>query len=455
MRRTARSSLSPWKLLAVLAAALAACSSSAPAPDPVPTDDGGGSAPPPVTFNGYTVLARAGIADVGAGRNGLAVLATVRDESGGGPWEWLGMLADANGLPYDEITYDAYGPGSYEAWTFPDQEVGVTGPFELRLGPHLADLTTITLDPTGPSPIGVPRPRLSADGQRVEWAAVSGATIYRCEVTTPSTGGYRETFGAGTSCDVSTLPAGAHRVRIDALPVDLEALRTSTAQVPTLPDRFDVSSGRLGLLKPASGMPYQLLAAAGGYAIAGGKWVAIWASITRPDGAPAESSWNLSLRRVSDASATAAWDVYPASTARMVTRVTTIVTPDEYRLTATGTPGSFSVPVTIGALGEVGDPTGLTAEADAEGGATVSWTPASGAKAYRVRAFPEGTTSPVTMIAERWVAAPPCTFPAGTFTSGEAYEAYVIATDADMVAGTVPTRVAAAEPWEGAAFTAP
>src|SRR5512133_3278381 len=67
----------------------------------------------------YALVARAGVYDDGSGRDGLAVVATLRDASGRGPSStWDGALSSPAGRVATP-SYSGAGPGSFAAWWWP------------------------------------------------------------------------------------------------------------------------------------------------------------------------------------------------------------------------------------------------------------------------------------------------------------------------------------------------
>lgn len=396
--------------------------------------------------------------DSGSGVVGPALLTTVRDATGAGPSvPWFAAIF-ADGLPLltGTMSYDAPGPGSYVAWAWPHPEVESASSLELATGPSFGTAAYVPFAAAPPSTVGIPAPRLSADGQRIEWPAVPGAVTYRCTVVSATLGvtASIERVGPERACDMSALPAGSYLGAVEALSFDLAALAASTSAVPDLPDRFDVSVGYIGVVRRAgSEPPLQMLVAGGVVTMGGYSFLATWISITDPSGTPAPNSWSLSyMERGTDYYTY--WATYPAATARSleVRNSDYLATRGRFIMRASAGPSLLYVDFIVGAPAELVAPTDVVATGAALGAATVDWTPVAGARSYLVRAW---DTWGYRWASECPTEGPPLTFPAGTFLPGTSYEVYVVATDADLIGGTVPTQVGAAENAVPAIFTAP
>ncbi len=447
MWRTRDASGRTWRsCLPALMASLSACGSSSAPPPP----------PGPVVQSGYAITVRPGVSDFGTGRLALAMLATVRNDAGAGPpAAWDARLYDANGTAIaPQGGYHAPGPGSYVTWTWPSVLVDAPQALELWIGPTPMDLAHVPFVASPPvSSLGVPRPRLSLDGKALSWTAVPGAATYRCLIagqTAPL-----EVFSTTPSCDISTLAPGTYLVQVQALSVDLAALRANASRTPPLPDRFDVSEGRLGILVPdAGGTPLQLLAAGGALRFNGIDYIAVWASIVSPDGTPTPIPWAMSVSLVGGTVIdTATLDPYPAGTPRSFETggYSLRARPGDYLVGATSGLTRLMVHVNVGAPAQLAEPIGVTPAGNAAGGASVTWNPVAGAASYRVRAFDLSSNE----VASGWTAASQFTFPDGTFTSGQSYDVSVLATDADMIGGAAPLQVSAVETTYPTRFVAP
>ncbi|WP_242360259.1 MULTISPECIES: hypothetical protein [Anaeromyxobacter] len=401
----------------------------------------------------YRLAARGGTYQDGSGRVGLAVLATLRDASGAGPAA-PGTAAVSDGAgPLADGVYPAGGAGSYAAWWWPEVAVRDGERYALQVtGESLSVRGGLSVSTAGG--LTLPEPVLSGDASSITWPAVPGAASYACRV-----------YAAGVpqlelavhepACDLSALPPGAYVASVLAFTADLLALAASGAQEPPLPARFDVSEARLGFVRPDAAAPAVTLSAAGGAFDFGTstRGLAIWVAIAAADGTPTDLPWDVTVVGPQlPASAPVAF-TYPARFPRqMVWSYDIPAIPGAYALTATA--GALALSTTF----TVGDPAPLPFVLDAAaapagaGGASVSWTPVAGARAYLVEVWDSATGAPA---ASQWVAEPPARLPDGSFTPGVTYDVYVAATDADMSGGAVPTGFAVSEyPYVAASFTA-
>lgn len=383
------------------------------------------------------------------------MLATVRNDAGAGPpVAWDARPYDANGTAVAaQDVYYAPGPGSYMTWSWPSVIVDAPRELELRIGPTLIDLARVPFLASPPvSTLGVPRPRLSLDGQAVSWPAVSGAGTYRCLFGGQSA--LLETFTPTPSCDISALAPGYYMVQVQALSVDLAALGSNSSRTPPLPDRFDVSEGRLGILVPdAGGTPLQLIAAGGAVRFGEIEYLAVWASVVSPDGTPAAHSWDVSAKPMDGPFAGYTQSFfYPASTTHSLDLGGGLPPiPGDYFLSAQSGLTRLAVHFVVGAPAQLAEPSGVAPAGDPAGGATVTWSPVAGASSYRVRAYEANGPE----VASGWTGSVSFTFPGGTFTSGQSYDVYVLATDADMIGGAAPLQAGAVETTYPTRFVAP
>jgi hypothetical protein len=412
---------------------------------------------PPITMDGYAVTLRAGATDVGSGRPGLALLATVRDPAGSGPLgDWPGSLyATAGYVAMGDATYSASGPGSYMAWTWPGALLEGATDFELYFGPDLPSREPVPFTASPATSLGIPAPHLSADGQTVEWAAASGAVTYRC-IVKPIGSMPVTTIGTATSCSLAGVAAGAYLIQVQALSIDLAALGSNTSPVPSLPARFDVSEGRLGVFVPTGGGTRLQFKAAGGEVRLGmTPYLAIWASIRTPDGTPTGSTWSLAYYPYGAGVVSATeWSPYPAGAAQALTLGLSYAypaTPGDYLLEADNGVSQIYTLFTVGAPAQLSEPADVVATGIALGAASVTWSPVIGATSYLVRAYDAVGWE----VASGWTNSASYEFPQGTFTTTDSYDVYVLATDADVLGGAVPTQVGAVETWTASTFTAP
>ncbi len=246
-------------------------------------------------------------------------------------------------------------------------------------------------------------------------------------------------------------------VVVEAHSVDLAALASSTSSAPDVPERFDVSVANIGVLRRASpDPPLQMLAAGGAVKVGGVSYLATWVSITDPSGTPPTSSWSLSFAEQDPAPGDITpWDTYPAGatcTLEVGSWYGHVSRPGRFFLHAWYDLAHLIVPFVVGAPAQLAEPTNVVATGAAFGSATVAWTPVAGARSYLVRAWDPAAYR---WVSERWTNASSLTFPAGTFTPGTSYDVHVLATDADIIGGAVPTQVGAADTTTAASFTAP
>ena len=411
---------------------------------------GGGSRP--VQPGRYALQARLGVYQDGSGRAGLAVLATLRDDTGAGPSvPWSAAVSDATGT-IAVAEYAGAGAGSYAAWWWPEVAVRDGVRYTLTLSDGETSVATIV---RGSSATGLPlaAPVLSADSSRIEWNAVAGAAGYACRVY--QSGAIQlDGASAGPGCDLSTLPPGGYSASILATGANLAQISASTAQTPALPSVFDVSESRIAFVLPeAGGTAFEMLAAGGAYDFGTSeRGLAFWVAIREPGGTATTRPWTVSVTGPGISPSAAPTFEYQANLPRMM----------KWSYGIPATPGSYSLTATSGTTGltagfQIGYPQALpfvvdaSATAGASGSAQVTWSPVEGARAYLVDVWDRAYG---TQAASMWVAAPPAQFQPYTFTTGRAYDVYVAATDVDMSGGTVPTQVSVSEyPFIHASFT--
>jgi hypothetical protein len=398
----------------------------------------------------YVLGATGGTYNDGSGALGVAALATLRDDAGDGPAQpWAGTIADASG-PRADVTYADPSSGSYAALWWHDVPFAV-GTYGLHLQSADAAASASFSVPEAP-PLQVPQLVLSSDGATLSWSSIPGAASFECEVAT-SLGPVEDAVGAISSCAVGGLPDGSYSASVRAYSTDLATISASTSQRPMLPARFDVSEARLAFLRAGSG-PVVVIAAAGG-AMDDGLGVgtlAVWLSILNADGSPPSSSWGISIGGPGIAVDSPITFTYPANFSRLLTwSYDQPAAPGLYTVTATSPGGTVTTSFEVGAPAGLAIPPGISASGTGQGAARVDWTAVAGAQSYLVSVW-QGAT----FVTSQWAWASPANFPQGSFTSGQVYDVYVAATDADMVGGLRPTQVAVAEnTFEPAGFTAP
>ncbi|WP_242337469.1 MULTISPECIES: hypothetical protein [Anaeromyxobacter] len=395
----------------------------------------------------YTATAALGAYEDGSGRLGLAVLTTIRSDTGAGPEsDWLlelGRDGAALGRPA------AYAAGAgYAVSLWPDvapvegaafQIVASSGGQTLATAATLADAI----------PLAVPGAALSLDGTRLEWGDVAGAEAYACVLT--ANGAIQEQqVSAAAGCDVSALPDGSYLASIQALGADPTALAPGVA--PAMPRSFRVSQARLGLLLRASGAPLVLRAAGGriDYGLVPG--LAIWVGLSAPDEAPDGGVWSITVTGPDLPESDPLRFELPVNfTKRLVWAYGLPPTPGLYTLVASDGVESITTQFAIAPPLPLPLPEGVSASGDVKGGAHVTWARVPGAQSYFASVWLGSS-----YVAGQWVTGTSADFLAGTFTSGLTYEVYVAAADFDVTAGPPPTRVSASEnSYTPARFAAP
>ncbi len=403
----------------------------------------------------YALQASAGVYGDGSGRLGLSLLATLRDGRGAGPdAAWSLVLAGPAGSLVAQEQYPGGSTlGSYAAWWWPDQ-APVAGPYQLTASGGDWSLP-LEVDLASGLGFEVPQLALSADGGQLTWPAVAGAASYECQAFGSDGSLQLSAISTAPGCDLSALPPGAYSASVLALSADLSALAASTAQRPSLPARFDVAEARLALLRPQVGAPAMRAAAAGGALDSGNatRSLAIWLSIANADGTPTPVAWSVEVVGPNLPVAAPLTFGYGANLPRqLVWSYDVPASPGIYSFTATSTAGALAGSFAVGTPPPLDIPQGVVANAGAQGSATVDWTPVAGARSYLASAWDHLSGA---FVAGAWVAAPPASFPQGTFAAGSSYDVYVDATDADMVGGQVPTQVAVSEnTYQPATFAA-
>ncbi len=409
---------------------------------------GKSSGPPP----GYALQARLGVYQDGSGRQGLAVLATLRDAGGAGPpAPWSAAVSDA-GSTLAVGEYASGGAGSYATWWWPEVALrdGVRYTLTLSGG---AEPLSAAMDGSTADGLALPAPALSADSSRIDWPAVPGAAGYECRVYQAGALAL-DAVAAAPGCDVSALPPGGYAASVLAFSADLSRIAASSSRTPPLPARFDVAESEVAFVRPEVGGTTLELLAAGGAFDSGisDRGLAVWVSIREPGGTATSQPWTVSIVGPGISASAPATFPYSANLPRQMAWSDRLpATPGSYALTATNGSTGLSATFTVGSppwLPFVVDP---VATPGTNGSADVTWTPVDGALAYLVEAR---SHLDQTLVQSMWVAGPPAQFPQYTFTAGQTYDAYVAATDADMSGGAVPAQVSVSEyPYIHASFT--
>jgi hypothetical protein len=395
----------------------------------------------------YSLQASGGTYDDGSGRFGLAVLATARDARGAGPSGWDAVLLDG-GVAVARASYDSAAVGSYAALVFPGF---LPGPDRYALELHDGGVTLSTpVGAAAPAALTLPAPGLSLAGDRLDWSAIPGVSSYGCRVEGDA-GLVLAAIGRDTGCPLDALPAGAYAISVLAYGADLLALAANPAQAPALPATFSVAEARLGLGVGSDGTPVVLRAAGGridyGFGVPG---LALWLSITGPDGSATTDTWDLDIAGPGLPAGTPLVAAYPSSLPRVMLWAYT-VPPDPGLYTVVGRShtgvGVVRARFAVGEPAVLDSPTGLTADALAQGGVRVTWTAVPGAASTFASLYTRPTDVDPTSqyVAGQWVNGAEAQFPQGTVQAGVAYDAYATAANADLVNGGTPSQVSASE----------
>ncbi|GAC1340675.1 MAG: hypothetical protein NVSMB23_11270 [Myxococcales bacterium] len=371
---------------------------------------------------------------------------------------WSASLSDSAGAIPVQASYSESGPASFATWSWPQIAPRIGG-YTLSLGQGSQSLG-IGFNLSAAPPLAVPAATLSADGSLLSWPAVANAAGYTCRVYSGNLP-QLSTVQSATSCDLTALPPASYTASVLAFSADLKTLGAVNAQEPALPSRFDVSETRLAFVRPAPGSAALKAQAAGGAIQYGSSTpgLAIWLALAQADGTPTTSAW--SVRVVGPglpASSPLAYS-YPANAVRhLVWSYDVSAAPGLYSLTATSGATGIATSFSVGQPPSLPIPATVSASAQAGGGATVNWSPVAGAKSYFAsiwaQATPQNPRS--TFVAGRWFSGSPATFPSGSLVVGSTYDAYVAATDTEMVASSsAPSQVAISEnTFNPASFTA-
>ncbi len=438
----------------LLVAALSGCSGGKGGSMPSPSNVGGG----------FTLVASGGTLDDGSGVNGLAVLVTLRDESGNGPaipWT-LSITGPGFAAPLS-ISYDDGSPSSYMAWWWDS--------FDPQPGRYTATATNGATVLTyafeiNTTTINLSQPTLNKSGSIISWNTVPGAGSYYYEMTDgshalPITSGYFESdpLVSQYSFSIPTLENGSYLVSVYALTNNRFTLSSDSASWPSLPVQnndslatIDFVQGGTGsgyVLDARGGVLYEGLYSAGSETPADYYGIVIWTSIvttSTPSTAPA-GDWNLTV--TGPGITTALTFSYPRTDSHYIWwDFGTIPAPGTYTVTATPAAGgssliqTFTVPSPTAKLPVA---TGLSATPSNGGGAALNWNTVAGANSYYVNIWTcvgtgsvntetgctnEGTYSE---IAGGWSNSTSLTISNGSLTKGLVYDLYVTASELDMM----------------------
>lgn len=395
---------------------------------------------------GLKLQVRGGTYSDGSGRLGLAVLSTLRDEAGEGPGTpWSGTLLDGQGNRLSGFSYDSPVPGALALWWFPEVPARVVQGYSLRLSDETGRELSTSFVLGSLDSLEVPAVALAPDASSLTWAPVPGAATYLCRVHAGSNVALFHEM-TGTRCDVSALPPGSYVVSVLAISEPLGGLRADTRQAPLLPVQMNVSEGRLSFLLGADATaPALQVSAAGGSLHYGTSTpgLAVWLRLAKADGTPPDEAWSVEIVGPGLPVDAPLRLQYPAQAARhLAWSYETRPSPGLYSLTASSGTRRVTARFAVGTPRELAMPAGVSAHAQANGGASVAWRMVPGARSYFVGVWSRDTAHFVT---GGWVNTSPYTFPAQHFLPGVSYDVYVAATDVDMTGTEVPTQLVVSE----------
>lgn len=412
-------------------AALAACGPGASAPD-------------------FALTAVAGTYNDGSGSLGLVALVALRDQGGTPPeGPWIGELEDRAGA---RGTFEYPAGASHAVLFWPDVPVSPADAFTLRLtSSEAAASVAASVAVPDSLPLSPPLVELSADGETLQWAADAAAPVHRCQVLSGTSIQLDDT-GPADACDLSALPPGAYTASVLALSADIAPLSSDSSMRPALPPALHLAEGRLAF---ARGGGTVIARAAGGQMDYGGATTGLAFHLSIAD--PSLRSWSVSVVGPGLPASNPLRTTYPAGAPHLLTWTYDVpALPGRYSLSATSTDGlALATQFEIGTPALLDRPTDVSPRGLANGAASVSWAPVSGARSYYVSVWDHQSA---TFASGRWVADSSAAFSSGTFTAGRTYDVYVAAADVDMTSPP-PAQVTQVSLTENtylpASFTAP
>ncbi|MBF5041333.1 hypothetical protein FGE12_02970 [Aggregicoccus sp. 17bor-14] len=406
------------------------------------------------TGQGLVLQVTGGSYEDGSGRVGLALLATLRDAGGHAPTEsWTGALSDSRGPLGVNLSYPVGGEGgSYGAFWWPDVGFAPGETYALTL--TRGDGATLSAHFVAPGGAGlaVPEVDLTPDGERLDWAPVSGAQGYGCEVY--AAGNLQlGVSSASPGCDVSALPTGSYSASVTAFGASWDALRADAAQRPKLPAAFHVSEGQFAFARGASGTTARAAATGGGFFYGRVQpGLAVWLSLTRADGTPFAASAPVEVVGPGLSADAPLRFTYPANaTHYLLWSYDAQALQGTYTLSASVDGQRLSTRFTLAEPAPLAAPANASATPASSGGARVVWDSVATARSYYVSAWDRAGT----FVAGQWSATPDVRFGSGTFSAGKIYDVYVAATDVDESSVSRPERLSVSEnTYLPASFTA-
>lgn len=404
---------------------------------------GGSKTPGAVTSSRYVLQAVTGYYTDGSNRDGVAVLATLRDPDGKGPPSpWTLSLTNSQGDTGATGTYDAPNAGSFVLWLFPDVPYSTSASYTLTLSGPEGTAEVALQDQYGHAP-GVPTPALSADGSTLSWASDAYATSFRCFVT--SQGDLQlQADGNAPTCDVSALGDGSYVAAVESLTADLVALAGDPRQTPPLPAFVDVLEGKLGFVKGGT-TAYTLAAAGGPITINNPSFdgLSLWLSLQDSSGAAPTTDWTLSVTGPGISSSNPLQFAYPAGSPQaLLWNDDLAVQRGQYSVVATNGSLQLSTSFTVGYYQNITIPWDPAGSGKPGGGATLSWSLLPDAKSYYASIYDHGTGD---FFAGHWTTGNSVDFTPQEAPSGHTYDGYVAACDDDMTQLERPLSVRVAE----------
>ncbi len=397
---------------------------------------------------GFLLQATAGTYNDGSGHQGLALLTTLRDSRGHGPREpWTATLSDATGpLPVSFSYEESSGAqgSSQAAWWWPSVSVAAGANYRLSMAPAGGDAAIVSIPVPDSAGLPLPRVDLSSEGTHLTWTAVPGAARYTCRVysgTAPQL--LRSTVE--TSCALDGLPPGNYSASVLAFSVDVEALAADGSQRPVLPESFHVSEGRLAFVLGNTAETTFRANAVGGALYYGRlqPGLALWLSLTRPDGTPSIAGWSVELVGPGLTTESPLRFTYPPGVSRhLIWSYDVLALEGRYALTARSGTHTLSATFDLVPPSEQALPTNVVATPSLGGGLFVSWRAVEGARAYYVSVWDLAAGAQIATI---WTTTLEAHFGSQTFIPGRHYDVYVAAASVDISQPGIPALVSVSE----------
>ena len=393
---------------------------------------------------GFTLKVAGGTLNDGSGKNGLAVLATLRDSKGNGPGlngGWKVTITTPGGTTPLTVLYDDDSPASYQIWRWKGLDPAA-GIYTATASNGTATLTSSFTINTAST---IQRAVLTKSGNTISWPSVVGAGSYYCKVTDGTgstvTSGYlnAEPSSASYSYLLPTLADGSYLVEVSAYIENMPRLMNDLSSSPSLPTQGNISLSSMNLVVAGGTAGSYNLTAKGGTLYMGkdaagtGRYgVVIWSSILTSTATPPAGDWTITV--TGPGISTPLTFTYPGTNSHYVYwDFATLPAAGNYTVTATS-PGytlsaGFSIPNPAAQLPVA---TNITVTPTANSYA-ISWNAAPGAASYNVNLW--ATIGGVyTEIEGTWVGGNVFTalVPKSSLTKGTLYDVYVTASSLDM-----------------------